>query len=142
MAKATAKKKAKPGLGRLPTWDLSDLYPGPDSAELKSDLDGAEKDARAFRARALGKVAGLSGAELGRAIREYERLDEILGKAGSYAGLVHATAMEDPEIGRFYQGVQERLTRISTDLLFFTLELNEIEDALLQKRLEDPDVAR
>jgi oligoendopeptidase F len=141
MAKATARKK-KPGLGKLPTWDLSDLYPGTESAALKADLDGAEKDATGFRARYLDKVAGLSGADLGRAIREFERLDEILVKAGSYAGLVHVTAMEDPEIGRFYQGIQERLTRISTELLFFTLELNKIEDALLEKRLEDPDVAR
>ena len=129
-------------LGKLPTWDLSDLYPGTDSPSLKRDLDRSEREAKAFRERHLGKVAGLSGADLGRAIAGYERLDETMAKAGSYAGLVHATAMEDAEIGRFYQTVQERLTRISTELLFFTLELNKIDDAALEGKLKDPAAAR
>jgi len=128
--------------GKLPTWDLSDLYPGRDSPALKRDLDRSEADAKAFRKRYLGKVAGLSGAELGRAIADYERLDEAQAKAGSYAALVHVTAMEDPEVGRFYQTVQERLTGTSTELLFFTLELNRIEDAALEEKLKDPIAAR
>jgi oligoendopeptidase F len=121
---------------------LSDLYPGPDSPALKRDLDRSEAEATAFRERHLGKVAGLSGVELGSAVADYERLDETLARAGSYAGLVHATAMEDPEIGRFYQTVQERLTAISTELLFFTLELNKIEDAALEEKLKDPIAGR
>jgi oligoendopeptidase F len=129
-------------VGKLPTWDLSDLYPGPDSPALERDLDRSEGEARAFRERYLGKVEALSGSALGRAIADYERLDETLTKAGSYAGLVHATAMEDPEVGRFYQTVQERLTRISTELLFFTLELNRIEDAALEEKLKDLAAAR
>ncbi len=129
-------------LGKLPTWDLSDLYPGTDSPSLKRDLDRSETEARAFRERHLGKVAGHSGADLGRAIADFERLNETLAKAGSYAGLVHATAMEDAEVGRFYQTVQERLTRISTELLFFYLELNQIDDASLEEKLKDPVAAR
>ena len=129
-------------LGNLPTWDLSDLYAGTDAPSLKRDLDRSETEAGAFRASYLGKVAGLSGADLGRAIADYERLDETMAKAGSYAGLVHATSMEDAEIGRFYQTVQERLTRISTELLFFTLELNKIDDAALAEKLKDPAAAR
>ncbi len=135
MAKRAAAEK-------LPVWDLTDLYPGPDSPALKRDLDQSEADAKRFRERHLGKVGGLSGAELGRAIADYERLDEVLARAGSYAGLVHATAMEDPEVGRFYQTIQERLTRISTELLFFTLELNHIENAALEEKLKDPAAAR
>jgi len=127
---------------KLPTWDLTDLYPGTDAPELTRDLDGAARDAQAFAKRYAGKVAALSGAELGKAIAAYETLDETLAKAGSYAGLVHATAMEDPEIGRFYQTVQERLTEISTGLLFFTLEINQIDDAALERKLKDPLAAR
>ena len=128
--------------GRLPTWDLSDLYPGPDSPALNRDLDRAEADAGSFRQRYLGQVGSLSGADLGRAIADYERLDEILAKAGSYAGLLHATDMESAEVGRFYQTVQERLTRISTELLFFTLELNKVDDAALEGKLKEPSVAK
>ena len=52
-AKFDAKKSsgAAPSekLGPLPEWDLSDLYPGRDSAELKRDLERSEADAKAFR---------------------------------------------------------------------------------------------
>ena len=128
--------------GKLPTWDLSDLYPGPDAPALKRDLDRAEADAASFRQRYLGQVASLSGADLGKAIAAYERLDEVLAKAGSYAGLLHSTDMESQEIGRFYQTVQERLTKISTELLFFTLELNKVGDRELEEKLKDPSVAK
>jgi len=135
MAKTAAANK-------LPTWDLTDLYPGTDAPELTRDLDGAARDAQAFSKRYAGKVTSLSGADLGKAIAAYEKIDETLSKAGSYAGLVHATAMEDPDIGRFYQTVQERLTEISTGLLFFTLEINQIDDAALERKLKDPLAAR
>jgi len=69
----------------LPTWDLSDLYPGPDSPELQADLDRAEKAAKAFSAAHAGRVAGLSGKALADAIAGYERIEEVLGRvmAGS-----------------------------------------------------------
>src|SRR5258708_2323277 len=99
----TATADSNRDLGQLPEWNLADLYPGRDSAELKRDLASVEADANAFRARYEGKLAGLSGAALGAAIATYERLDETLGRIISYASLVHAGDMSDPEIGRFYQ---------------------------------------
>ncbi len=57
-----------PALGPLPEWDLRDLYPGRDSAELKRDLDASEAAAAAFRQRYEGKLAALPGAALGEAI--------------------------------------------------------------------------
>lgn len=137
----TATKK-KPDLGKLPEWDLSDLYPGRDSAALKEDLSRAESDARAFQERYEGKLAGLSGAALGNAVAEYERLQETLGRVMSYAYLVYACDMNDPEIGRFFQTMQERTNAISTTVLFFTLELNKIDDAALATKLEAPELKR
>jgi oligoendopeptidase F len=137
----TATEK-KPELGKLPEWDLSDLYPGRDSAALAEDLSRAESDARAFQERYEGKLAGLSGAALGNAVAEYERLQETLGRVMSYAYLVYACDMNDPEIGRFFQTMQERTNAISTTVLFFTLELNKIDDAALASKLEAPELAR
>ena len=77
-------------LGELPTWDLDDLYPGKDSPELKSDLADATADAEIFAAKYTGKVADLDGAALAKAIAEYERQQERLGLAMSYAHLVYA----------------------------------------------------
>ncbi len=39
-------------------WDLDDLYPGTDSAELKRDLDWAKAEAKAFEADYKGKLDG------------------------------------------------------------------------------------
>jgi oligoendopeptidase F len=128
-------------LGPLPEWDLSDLYPGRDSPALKRDLEGAAKDATGFAERYRGKLASLSGDALGGAIRDYERLRETLDRVMSYASLVYAGDVSDAEIGRFYQMMQERVTDIGSTLLFFTLELNKLEDADLAKKLKAPALA-
>ncbi|MGH7098198.1 MAG: M3 family oligoendopeptidase [Stellaceae bacterium] len=129
-------------LGSLPEWDLTDLYPGRDSPALTRDLETLAADAEAFRARCEGRLATLSGAELGAAVAEYERLEEIAGRIISYASLIHAGDLVDPEIGRFFQTMQERINAVSTTLLFFTLELNRIDDAALKAKLADPALAR
>jgi oligoendopeptidase F len=129
-------------LADLPEWDLSDLYPGRDSEALKRDLVQLASDAEAFRERYQGHLADLSGAALGAAIETYERLQEQSGRIISYASLVHAGDLADPEIGRFFQTMQERINAVSTTLLFFTLELNRIDDADLAAKQADPALAR
>ncbi len=124
-----------PALEGLPEWDLSDLYPGPRSGELVADLERVAADAKAFATAYQGKLDRLDGAALAAAIAAYEAMEETLGRVMSYAQLVYSGDMVDPEIGRFFQTMQERTTEISTDLLFFGLELNRIEDAALEAKL-------
>jgi oligoendopeptidase F len=137
---APAQRQA--ALAELPEWDLSDLYPGRDSEVLTQDLTRLADDAEAFRERYQGRLADLSGAALGAAIETYERLQEQSGRIISYASLVHAGDLADPEIGRFFQTMQERINAVSTTLLFFTLELNRVEDAALSAKEADPALAR
>ena len=139
-AMAAADKKA--ALGALPQWDLSDLYLGPDSPELSRDLVLLAEEAETFQARYEGRLAQLSGAELGAAVEAYERMQELSGRIISYASLVHAGNLADPEIGRFYQTIQERTNAISTRLLFFTLELNRLDDPEIAAKEADPALAR
>jgi len=129
-------------LGVLPEWDLDDLYPGREAPALTVDLEAASRQAEELRARYLGRLAELDGDALAEAIEAYERLDEILGRVMSFAGLTHASDMADPEIGRFYQSMQERVNDISTRTLFFTLELNRIDEAALKAKLASPRLAR
>ena len=129
-------------LGQLPEWDLSDLYPGQDSPELENDLKEVGAKAEAFSGRYAGKVAALSGSELAAAVAEYERLQETLGRVMSYAQLVYSSDMNEPRNGRFYQSMQETATAVSSRLLFFTLEINLIEEAAFEQLLEDPGLAR
>ena len=74
-------------------------------------------------------AAAQGGAALGEAVRRYEAIDDLMGRLGSYAGLIHAGNTVDPARTKFYGDVQERMTAASTHLLFFTLELNRIDDA-------------
>ena len=139
---ATQMNDAADALGSLPQWDLGDLYPGRESRELKRDLTRSEKEAKAFRAKYEGKLADLKGNALAEAIAAYEAIQETLGRIMSYAQLVYSGDMTDPEIARFYQTMQERSTAISTDVLFFTLEINHLEDADLEKKMATPELAR
>jgi oligoendopeptidase F len=126
----------------LPNWDLSDLYPGSDSPELAADLAAAAAAAKAFSATHAGKLAAMPAAGLAAGIAEYERIDEILGRVMSYAQLMFSGDSTDPKLGQFYQSMTEQVTLISSDLLFFSLELNRIDDAVLEARLADVALAR
>lgn len=127
-------------LGELPRWNLDDLYPGPDAQALTSDLERVSADAEAFRGRYEGRVVDLSGAALGQAIATFERLQEVLGRIGSYAGLLYSGDVNDPKIAQFYQTMQERTNAAGALLLFFPLEINRIEDTALAEKLRAPEL--
>jgi oligoendopeptidase F len=105
--------------GGLPTWDLSDLYAGPTDPALDADFAWARGQAEALVAEAEGKLAGLASPDFAAVLKRYEALDERLGKIGSYAQLLYAQDMSNPDVGRFYQSVQERITEIASRVLFF-----------------------
>jgi oligoendopeptidase F len=130
----------------LPVWNLSDLYKSPDAAEVKADIATATDAAAVFNKRYKGRIAVLAaspegGTELAGAIRAFEEIEDRLGRLISYAGLLYAQDNMNPAHAKFYGDMQERITTISTDLLFFTLELNRVEDATLSKALENPELA-
>ena len=122
-------------LGDLPTWKLSDLYPSTDSAEYKGDLEKAVTMATAFEHKWKGKLetaAKLTGdAGIGAALKEYEALDDLTGRIGSYAGLTYFSDTSNPANGKFFGDAQAKLTDLSAHLLFFPLELNRIDDATM-----------
>lgn len=130
----------KDNLGVLPKWDLSDLYSGRDSEELACDIENSSKAAKAFEQSYKHKVGSLSGTELASAIEEFERIDEKLSAILSFAGLVHAGHVSDPDIGRFYQTSQEKVNEISSSLLFFTLEINQIDDTALDELMQTDEL--
>jgi oligoendopeptidase F len=141
-----AKRKTGPAksgpLGALPEWNLADLYAGLDDPAIKGDLDRIDAECLAFEEAFKGKLAELAqspeaGSALAEAVQRYEAIDDLIGRIGSYAGLLHAGNTVDPARTKFYGDVQERLTAASTHLLFFTLELNRIDDKLLEAAISD-----
>lgn len=122
---------------QLPSWDLSDLYPSPDSPELKNDLDRARSKVEIFATNWQGNLENASGQEIAMAIDLYQEVSEILGRIGSYAQLIFATDSTDAKSAQFYQYINEQITSISTKTLFFTLELNRISEESMQEKLEN-----
>ncbi len=126
----------------LPVWDLADLYSAPDGPDVSRDLETADAEARAIAERWKGRLAGLDGDGLAEAVEAYERLHERLSRLMSYAGLLRAGDMTSPEIGRFHQSIQERFAEIATHTVFFQLELNAIDEAVLARQLEGSERLR
>ncbi|HZP10172.1 M3 family oligoendopeptidase, partial [Methyloceanibacter sp.] len=143
---SAAEKPAKRKLGSLPEWNLADLYSGPHSPELKNDLTTAERAADAMQERYAGKLASLldggkGGYTLAQAVREFEQLNDLLGRIVSYASLLYAADTSDPKRQKFFGDIQEKITAISSKLLFFPLELNRLDDKALDKAMEHSELS-
>ncbi|MGV1014145.1 MAG: M3 family oligoendopeptidase [Methyloceanibacter sp.] len=150
-AKAKAKRrhdsgaKTKKKLGDLPEWKLADLYGGPDAPELKADLEASDRAATSLQERYAGKLTALAdggkgGAALAEAVRDFETLNDVLGRIVSYASLLYAADTSDPKRQKFYGDIQEKITAISSKLLFFPLELNRLDDDVLEAAMASPEL--
>jgi oligoendopeptidase F len=139
------KSAAKTSAGKLPEWNLGDLYSGIDAPEVARDLARMDTECVAFETDYKGKLAEQTakqdgGQWLAEAVRRYEAIDDLAGRLGSYAGLVHAGDSVDPAITKFYGDVSERLTTASVHLLFFALELNRVDDAAIDRAMQTPEL--
>ena len=128
--------EAEQAIGPLPQWSLDDLYPSRESPAFREDMERAAREAAAFSARYKGRLAVLAAApdasaSLHAAVLAYEALDDLLGRLMSFASLVYVEDTTDAARAKFYGDAQERVTTVSSDLLFFTLELNRLDEAVL-----------
>lgn len=144
LAPADAAAAAKVDLGDMPEWDLTDLFPGPDSPELAAALEQAESDAKAFETKYKGKLLenGAEGAFLAAALRDYEAASDLLGRIGTFAFLNYAGDQQDPARAKLFGDTQGRLTDISNAFIFFELEMNQIPDEQLNTALQNAELAR
>ena len=113
---------------KLPVWNLGDLYSSINSRKILKDLNLIEKLSKSFSKKYEGKVIKLSAIKLFRAIEEIEKIDEIMDKILSYAHLLVSENIENEKNKIFFQQMQEKITKFSSMLIFFTLELNQISD--------------
>jgi oligoendopeptidase F len=139
----SSRKPASSAAGKLPVWNLTDLYPAIDAPEVARDLDKLDADCAAFETAYKGKIAEQvampnGGEWLADAIKSYEAIDDLAGRLASFAGLAHAGNTVDPTISKFYGDVSERITAASTHLLFFALELNRVDDAAIERAMAVP----
>ncbi|MBD8556223.1 M3 family oligoendopeptidase [Rhizobium sp. CFBP 8762] len=134
-----------PELGNLPVWRLEDLYLSPDSLKFRNDQERALREAVAFEARWKGRLeeaatqTGENG--LGTAVRDMEALQDLLGRLGSYTGLTYFSDTTNPANGKLYGDMQSKMVEIGSHLLFFTLELNRLDDKLIETSIANDAVS-
>jgi len=117
-------------------WDLTPLVDGNTATGVDKLLDEAVARAGAFAERYAGKVASLDSTGLREAMQELAAINDLAGKAASYASLQFATDTADPPRGAQLQKMQERVTAMETQLLFFELEWAALEDEHAEQLLD------
>ena len=122
-------------------WDLSDLVDGEGAAGVERQLDRADEIVDELAETYTGRVGDLDAAQLAEAMRRMEELEELVGRAGSYASLRFATDTADPERGALLQLVEERETEMQAEVLFFELDWADVDDARAEELLADDRLA-
>ncbi len=124
------------GLGELPSWNLADLYLSAGAPEFGRDIKAALDRAVVFEANWKGKLAeaaGSTGADgLGAAIAAFEEIGDLMGRIISFAGLNYFADTSDPAAAKIYGDTQGAITDATAHLLFFTLELNRLNDSVVE----------
>ncbi len=129
--------------GNLPEWDLSDLYAGEDAPELIADIEWLETACADFAATYEGKLADLDAAGLLECVIADEKISMVAGRVMSFAGLRYYQNTVDAERAQFMSNMQEKITVMTTPLVFFSLEINRIDDDVLASHFaENADLAR
>jgi len=130
-------------LGDLPEWNLDDLYTGEDAPELKRDLDWLEQECASFATDYEGKLADLDAAGFLNCVLRNEKISQIAGRIMSFAGLRYYQLTTDADRAKFMADLQEKITNFTTPLVFFTLEINRLDDGHLDGLYaQNADLAR
>ncbi len=127
------------------TWDLRDLYQGPDDPRLDADLQAARRRAEAFEATYRGRIASLRADQadtLQEAVRELEDLSEQMDRPLVYASLLHAGKTDEPRHGALLAHTQEQRTEINKHLIFFDLEWVQVSEEIARALETQPALAR
>ncbi len=135
MASETAAESTDPEL-KATSWDLDPLVDGQGPDGARAQLKEALERARSFGSSYAGKLGELDGAGLERAMRELADIQELVGRAGTYAGLCFSVDTADPAAGALMQEIQERGTEVETTLLFVELEWAALPDERVEALLE------
>ena len=130
----------------LPLWNLDDLYSGPGDPRIEADLGAARRtnaDLVALKGEFLkaraepAKLAAL----INRGVTLYEEATNLLWSVGAYAGLAVSVSRDNPSWAGFEADIRAKSSAIAADGLFFTLELNALEDAEIEAALAVDEAA-
>lgn len=125
----------------LPAWDLSDLYKGIDDNNVQTDIAKVKSLSASFAADYKSKVLSLSADDFLASVRRYEEINILCGRLMEYAFLQMCTRMTDSAAMAFYQNTNEQVVEAAKPTIFYTLEINQLSDEVLNKYLEHPEIS-
>ena len=133
----TVSDRAGPDAEELPQWDLSDLFPGPESSELAQSLESLERQASAFVKRYAGRIAGLSAAELLACVRDLEQIQTLIARINAFARLRYSIDTLDPQRGKFASDIKQKIALWTSPMAFLNVEVNQLENDRLESLLSE-----
>ncbi len=122
--------------GVLPEWDLSDLYESPASKKIQTDLRNAKDLVKSFAKNYENNLAKLTASEMLKCITRQEQITQIIGRLMSYAVLRYYQKTTDTDRTKFLADTQEKITNLSSPMVFFSLEFNKIDESHLNNLIK------
>ena len=133
MKQKNYQNSTKNTLGKLPLWNLKDLYESPKAKKLNNDLNKLRISTKKFEKKYASKITKISSNQLLKAIIELEDIDTKIDKIMSYAHLLVAEDGNNEKNKIFYQQMQEQITNIASSIVIFSLYKNENSEKNLKK---------
>ena len=131
--------KADPGssqIKNLPEWNLDYLYSSENDKNLTIDLKWLDKECTKFENDFKNKLSKLSAQNFLKCILRYEKIQNISGRIMSFAGLKYYQSTTDPKRAKFLADMQDKITVSSSKLVFFSLEINNIDNKKINSLLK------
>ncbi len=126
-------------MGNMPEWNLSDLYPSTDGPEISRDLEWLDKATADFAKDYAGKLDKLDSDDFLESIMRFERIQQVMGRIMSFAGLRYYQNTLDADRGKFMADMQSAITDMSSHMVFYTLEINRIDDDAMKAMFDSSD---
>jgi len=119
-----------PPLGKIQTkWNLKKhFYTSERDPQIEKDVQKAERTARTFAKKYAGKDFTATPQKLSNALKDYEKLQKMpeMAKAVRYFGFRQELDAKDAAAEKKGNLLEERMTKVGNELLFFTLTIGKI----------------
>jgi oligoendopeptidase F len=122
-------------------WNLSDLYPSPNSKKFKDDVSWCQRESLAIGNNCRGTIKKLSAKQLFELVYRIEHMEIRLGKLSTFAFLHFITQVDNEKAGALYQAIHELVSTCTKETVFFELEWNKLDDDRVNTLLNNPQLA-
>lgn len=123
-------------------WDTTPLYSSATDGSVERDLQEGLTRSAQFRTRWAGRINNLNMSDFLKALEEYEALQEFLVKPQMYAYMIFSADSESDLNKKLSQQASETGNECARDLLFFELEIMELDDTKFTLLIHNDSLAK